>query len=661
MTRTADILLEHAGKVFQTGDLVLNMVEDHIRDLTEEEIASPATNAYLAKIKAPIRQIISVWIENENGDIQASSTEWKAGSNASGRDFFEAQRPPGAHDFVSPVYRGKSTGLDNFAVSRRRTAKDGKFAGIVHVNFTPEYFSRFFADAAPQLVHAAILMRDDGSVLARDPVRATDMRLSSDSPLMQAIARSRDSGFLSGKSSMDGKSRIYAYRKVGAYPVYVGFGIETALMVNHWIRDMAPFAFAAAAASAILVMMSWQSLRGRQKERLLLVQLRQAMVQLERETAQREAAEEHRHQAQKTEAIGQLSAGIAHDFNNLLAVIMGSLELLQRHMLKADGKAVRLLTNARQSAERGAELTKRLLSFGRRQTLAPAPVALPKLVMDMSSLLRSAIGSGITLETIFPATVSRAMVDANQLELALLNLAANARDAMDGAGTLTIQAFDAPGSVGLVVLSVTDTGSGMDAATLARATEPFFTTKGVGKGTGLGLSMVYGLAAQSGGEFVLRSAPGAGTTAEIWLPVALSSTLPASATGRDRPAGAIRAPRTVMVVDDDPLVLESVGAMLEDMGHAVVPVGSGAEALDLLPSKPDADLVLTDQAMPGMTGLQLAAAVGRVRPDLPVLLMTGFAEHAEVKSSGLPLIAKPFQQDALASAIRMASLVLSGA
>lgn len=368
-------------------------------------------------------------------------------------------------------------------------------------------------------------------------------------------------------------------------------------------------------------------------------------------------------QVQKMEAIGQLTGGVAHDFNNLLAVIIGNLDLLRKR-IPDDPKLVRLVETAMKGAERGAALTQRMLSFARRQDLKPEAVDVPNLVRDMADLLQRSIGPAVEIETRFPLRLPRAHVDGNQLELALVNLAVNARDAMPEGGTLTISASEEtigeksdfqslePGRY--MRLSVADTGHGMAPEVLERAMEPFFTTKGVGKGTGLGLSMVHGLAAQSGGRLILTSTPGRGTTAEIWLPVeaspaAAESVTPLSPeTARDvDPAGRLR----ILVVDDDALVLMATVAMLEDLGHEVEEAASGREALERLAGDCAFDLVLTDEAMPGMTGTQLAAQIRTRCPDLPVVLGTGYAELPTTANHDLPRITKPFDQAALARAI----------
>ncbi|MCB5177680.1 MULTISPECIES: MHYT domain-containing protein [Microvirga] len=378
----------------------------------------------------------------------------------------------------------------------------------------------------------------------------------------------------------------------------------------------------------------------------------------------RRRAEEALRQAQKMEAVGALTGGVAHDFNNLLAVVLGNLDLL-RSRLPDDPKARRLLDSAIQGAERGATLTQRMLAFARQQDLKTQVVDVPDLVKEMADLLQRSIGPMVQIETRFPLNLPRVHVDANQLELALLNLAVNARDAMPGGGTITVSGREEtvrPGDHGnllpgnYVCLSVADTGEGMDETTLRRAMEPFFTTKGVGKGTGLGLSMVHGLAAQSGGCLVLSSRKGEGTTAEIWLPAA-EAQLPgkpqasAGTTASNSGRGGASKPLAILVVDDDILVLQNTAAMLEDLGHAVIEATSGEEALARLRQGAAVDLIITDQAMPRMTGVQLAEKVRAQWPQVPIVLATGYADLPAGADAGLVRLNKPFRQDALIRAI----------
>ena len=365
-------------------------------------------------------------------------------------------------------------------------------------------------------------------------------------------------------------------------------------------------------------------------------------------------------QAQKMQAIGQLTGGIAHDFNNLLTVILGNLEIVRRRAAE-DPRITRLLDNAAQGALRGVSLTQRMLAFARRQELKTESVEIPTLVQGITGLLRSSLGPSVSIETRFAPELEPVMADVNQLELAVLNLATNARDAMPEGGKLVIGAKmqevrDQPmlslPAGRYVCLSVTDTGEGMDDATLGSAMDPFFTTKGVGKGTGLGLSMVHGFIEQLGGRFILKSCKDVGTTAELWLPVAVAgSTLEPAV----EETAVSRVPRLcVLVVDDDSLVLTSTSLLLEDLGHRVISAASGAQALELFDSEHDIDLVITDMVMPKMSGAQLAEAIRAMKPHLPIILATGYAERLEGFAARLPRLSKPFTQLNLVEIIALA-------
>lgn len=384
-------------------------------------------------------------------------------------------------------------------------------------------------------------------------------------------------------------------------------------------------------------------------------ELRQAHQARLEEIEQRQRAEEQLRQAQKMEIVGQLTGGVAHDFNNLLMAVLGNLELLRKH-LPGDPKAARLIDRALEAAWRGASLTQRLLAFARRQDLNIEPRSLTDLVEGMADLLQRSVGAHIDLHTELPASLPLALVDANQLELAVLNLAINARDAMPAGGVLSISvdhvrsALMAGGPVAdYLRVTVADTGHGMDADTLGRAAEPFFSTKELGKGTGLGLSMVHGLAVQLGGTLRLASEVGRGTTAELWLP----ATVAAAAERPEAPPVAHEtAPKaTILVVDDDALIAMSTGDMLEDLGHDVITVESGATALEILRNGQDVDLMITDYSMPKMTGAQLAVAARELRPALPILLATGYAELPKGTSLDLPRLGKPYQQAQLAAEV----------
>jgi signal transduction histidine kinase len=375
---------------------------------------------------------------------------------------------------------------------------------------------------------------------------------------------------------------------------------------------------------------------------------------VERRTREREEALAQVHEMRKLESLGQLTGGVAHDFNNLLMAVLGNLELAKKYS-SGDPRLLRLIDGAIQGAERGATLTKRMLAFARRQELRPEAVDIAKLIDSMIEILRRSVGPTILISTDFGTDLPSIRVDPNQLELALLNVTVNARDAMPSGGELMITARREQVAAGEIAglrpdtyvrIGVRDTGFGMDESTLRRATEPFFTTKDPGRGTGLGLPMVDGFVAQSGGVMRIESRPTVGTTVDLWLPVC-------GALRRDEPVGQalLRIGRMrslrVLVVDDDPMVAASTAAMIEDLGHSVVEADSAPRALGLLSTHPNVDLVITDYTMPGMTGTDLAAELKHVRPGLPVVIATGYSDAPEGVS--LPRLNKPYRQQDLAT------------
>ncbi|WP_260181481.1 ATP-binding protein [Sphingomonas sp. BK580] len=372
-----------------------------------------------------------------------------------------------------------------------------------------------------------------------------------------------------------------------------------------------------------------------------------------REDTLRRTEEALRH-SQKMEAMGQLTGGVAHDFNNLLTPILGSLDLVRRKLADGD-RSARLLDGAIQSAERARTLVQRLLAFARRQPLQPNAVDLVAMTRDMSSLLSTTLGPQVRLVIETQEDLPPAMADRNQLEMALLNLAVNARDAMPEGGTVRIGisqklVLDGTGAVppgAYLGLSVADTGIGMDQETRTRAIEPFFSTKGLGRGSGLGLSMVHGLASQLGGTFQLESALGAGTKAELWLPVSSASAVTTRA--EDATPVSVVVGR-VLLVDDEDVVRVAAAQMLQDLGYEVFEADSGAAATRMVANGWQPDLLVSDHMMPGMTGTALARQLRALLPGLGVLIVSGYAD-VETLSPDLAHLPKPFRQDDLAQAL----------
>jgi signal transduction histidine kinase/ActR/RegA family two-component response regulator len=401
-------------------------------------------------------------------------------------------------------------------------------------------------------------------------------------------------------------------------------------------------------------------------------ELQEAAESLRREGVERAAAEAQLRQVQKMEAVGQLTGGIAHDFNNMLAVVVGGLDLARRRLTHEAAEVGRHLDNAMEGANRAAALTKRLLAFARSEPLLPEGLEPAALIANMSVLLDRALGERIRVRLHSEARGWDVWCDPNQLENALLNLAVNARDAMDGEGDLTIETANVvlgEQEIGearagdYVRISVTDTGVGMSPEIRERALEPFFTTKPVGKGTGLGLSQIFGFVRQSEGEIDIRSAPGEGTTVSLYLPRFVRSEKPA-----EPPAGAVEIPAapqpakangaTILVVEDDARVRTSTVAALAEIGYAPLPCASGEEALQRLSSHPDIGLVISDVVMPGMTGPDLAEQIERLYPDLGILFVTGYVGEAGEagRMSGRDVLRKPFTVSALEAAVAAALL-----
>lgn len=398
-------------------------------------------------------------------------------------------------------------------------------------------------------------------------------------------------------------------------------------------------------------------------------ELETANQRLRDEAASRAAAEAQIRQLQKMEAVGQLTGGIAHDFNNMLAIVVGSLDIAKRHVMTDPVKVERFIANAMEGAQRGAQLTSRLLAFSRQQPLDPRPVIINELVRDMSDLLRRSIGENIRLKTVLSPDLWLTFADAPQLESAVINLCVNSRDAMPEGGDLTLETANAVLDAGdassdvdaragdYVLISVADSGSGMAPEVLARAFDPFYTTKSPGKGTGLGLSQVYGFVKQSEGHVRIDSKLGGGTAVYIYLPRYLGAVQPAVAPPRDvRPSRSNQ--ESVLVVEDEERVRTMTVEALLNLGYSVIAAAGPEQALELIDSGTVPQLLFTDIVMPGMNGRLLAEHVKQKVPGIKVLYTTGYTPGTAVSDGasdrGTALLPKPFTVDQLAAKIRSA-------
>ena len=394
---------------------------------------------------------------------------------------------------------------------------------------------------------------------------------------------------------------------------------------------------------------------------------RQLVSQIE----ERERIESTLRQMQRLEAVGQLTTGVAHDFNNLLTVVLGNLAFVEKDLGSGlDLRVKQRLSHMRVAAERGAKLTGQLLAFSRRQLLVPKPVDLGDTLANMHDLLQSTLGNSVQIKTSFKADLWRALVDPTQIELAVLNLAINARDASEVGDSITLETANAtvgppqnahePPAGEYVVVSVTDNGTGMTKEVLAKAFEPFYTTKEIGKGSGLGLSQVLGFAKQSGGGMRIESRVGEGTSVKIYLPRAMRSDVPLPSESIGAPKRSVKG-AVILLVDDDSAVREVTASILRDLGHVVIEVGSGGGALDLLDRSAHIDLVVLDFAMPGMNGIEVARQVRAKVPSRPVVFVTGYADTSALGDiDDTQIVKKPFIGNELADKVQFALAYRAG-
>jgi two-component system, NtrC family, sensor kinase len=654
--RALDIASEQALRVFQSISVTFDSVEQITRGRTDQtiKINEAELSERLKQFVSALPDIGSIWILDTKLDALVSSLFFPIppAVNAPERAYLKAQLAPDADIHIGEVVRIELTGKLIFPVSKWRSDSSGTFAGLTEISLSPQAFERFYGALATRTSASFALIRADGAVLARYPLPAvTGFRLDASTGFRQMIAQSSDGGRYTSVSGIDQLERRFAVRKLAGFPLYVTSSLETRDILGGWLRYMADHLIFGIPATLFLVV-------------LILLAMRRTSA-LYAEAERRETLEASLRQSQKMEAVGQLTGGVAHDFNNLLTIILGNLQMALRKM--PEGRPRALLANAYQAADRAAELTKRLLAFSRSQPLDPRPIDANRLVAGMSGLLDRTLGETVAVETVRSAGLWLTEADAPQLEAAILNLAINARDAMAEGGKVTVETGNAfldefycqtaegvkPGQY--VMISVTDTGSGMPQDVIDKAFDPFFTTKAAGAGTGLGLSQVYGFIKQSGGHVRIYSEIGEGTTVKLYLPrsFARDKPLPSGKPVDDSPEGK---QETVLVVEDDPDVRAYVVETLSALNYSVREAANAEAALGILGDSGPVDLLLTDVVMPGMNGRNLAEAALQRRPGLKVLYMTGYSRNAIVHQgrldAGVALMQKPFSQTVLAMRVR---------
>jgi two-component system, NtrC family, sensor kinase len=649
--RSLDVMQEQALKVFETIDRIFPEVDEVVRDMSDDQVRTAQTSLTprLQRIVGIMPQVQSISLVGADGRPIASSQPQPAQSAAdySNRDYFRAQAAGDVGTYVSDLHASdQDVEAGSFDVSRRLAAAASAFRGVIVVAVRPEYFDEFYSmiEQAPGNFYE--LVRPDGVLLARYPSGATAFRqLTPTSALRISVSRGLAQGLYSVDSQIDGINHRIGFRKLPGYPVYALAGIETSAIRGEWLSMVGGHLVFGLPATLLLFFTLWVALRRTRR--------------LHNEAERRELAEDALRQAQRLEAIGQLTGGVAHDFNNLLMIVSGTVQRLRRYV--SGDTETHLLDTIATATERGESLTRQLLAFSRRQVLQPSVIDLAERLPEIKDMLSRSLRGDIDIRVGVPRRQCCVKVDPSEFELALLNLAFNARDAMPSGGTLTItakpvlmrgKAAEEGLSGDFVAVRVADTGTGIPPEVLPRVYEPFFTTKEVGKGTGLGLSQVYGFARQSGGGASITTSARRGTAVTLFLPRTWEA--PAQQRQEIAAAGVAPAAGTVLLVEDNLEVAEVARSYFEQLGYRVRHAASAEGALNLVEREPDVDLVFSDILMPGgMNGLELADAVRRRIPNLAVLLTTGYSSSAhDAVRRGFEVLQKPYDLAALERALR---------
>ncbi|SFJ51001.1 hybrid sensor histidine kinase/response regulator [Bradyrhizobium sp. cf659] len=660
--RTLDVAHEHALKVFETIDRSLAELNEVVRGLPDDLIRTrePALHRRLKRLADSLPQLKSAWIFDADGKALVNSLVSPPPElSFTDRDYYYAHVDQTIGTFIGtpltprPPYQGARF----FGVSRRRDSDDGSFIGVIQASVLPEYFESFYARIGSDPGSFFAMGRADGVVLAHFPRLDRDLRLDPGGPVGRQIAAHPAHGLMTIAWPSDGIERRVGYKRIAEYPIYVSAGFETSAIRARWFATMGQHLVFGIPATALLF--------------LLLAFAFRRTQHLQTEAAKRREAEEALKHSQRLEALGQLTGGVAHDFNNLLTVIRASVDLLNRPQLTEERRQ-RYMTAIADAVARAARLTSQLLAFARRQTLKPEVFDVGERMQSLHDMLATLLGPAIEITTRLPAEPCLVNADASQFETALINMATNARDAMQGKGRISFKVEAAttvpdtlaylPGSRGFVSVVVSDTGIGIPAARLGRVFEPFFTTKQVGHGTGLGLSQVFGFARQSGGEVTVTSEVGQGSTFSLYLPRVPANLLPQQQAPNTAPA-VPGSGMSVLVVEDNIELANFAADGLTELGYSITLVDNAADALaELVVDTDRFDVVFSDVVMPGMTGLELARAVRDRDIGVPVVLTTGYSEALTQEGShGFDLVQKPYSIEELSQILHRAARVRDGA
>jgi signal transduction histidine kinase/CheY-like chemotaxis protein len=644
---------EQAANLIAGHQFLLQMAAERVQDLGWDTIAaSPKILTELEALDRTLDGVSEILLVDAQGKVRATTMHWQPNDAMPvvAERCFMALKKNAASSCITPPRH--QSGPESFLfLLNRRLERDGVFDGIAQVAVSGDYLVTQWESATPVPSDVVTLFGVDGAVLAQagQVSKGEPGPAGWGSALVSAMDQIH-AGVIRSPLSVDGRDRITLLSQIEGQPLYVSLSLDREAIMMAWYGNLLIYGLIAAIGAAAIVVAFGIAIRQAKSER-------RAVSLWEAEVEGRERMEEQLRQSQKMEGLGKLTGGIAHDFNNLLTVIIGSVDMAQS--LALDAKSHRLLASALKASRTAAALTQRLLAFARKQILQPRAVDLPHLVNGMQDLLFRTLGPDVRLVVNGDIGLWPARVDPNQIELVVLNLAINARDAMPYGGTLSIAATnrefapDAPQELAAgryVVLTVSDTGEGMDEATLVKATEPFFSTKPIGKGTGLGLSMIQGFVIQSGGAIRIRSEPGRGTQVELWLPraAALPQERHVTEIHDSSPGNG-----AILVCDDDAAVLEFVCEALKAGGYQVVPASSGRMALSLLRHNDAINLLLVDYTMPAMNGAAVVRRVQISHPYLPILVMTGNADLEAIQAD-LPdtaVLCKPFDREVLTARV----------
>ncbi|SAK90112.1 hybrid sensor histidine kinase/response regulator [Caballeronia ptereochthonis] len=664
VARNARVAEEHALKVFDLNVTLNERIVDLLDGLDADAIRRDGAVIHqrLKTISGTYQQVAAASVFGPDGRLLATSRTYPTPDvSVANREDFGGMRAGRQMEQISRVMTSRVAGdqVFNTAVARRTPA--GKFDGMVSIALRPSYFADFYRELIGDNPSVSLgLSREDGEVLAWYPPRPPGrMSLAASSPLRDMYRAGRRSGVVKMVSGLDDQVKIVAFRRVGTYPIYVSSGYPIATIWSAWYEHLSVLALSIFAPCIVLWGVIGQSLRRLATEE-------EAWERWQAEASMRRSIESAYRQARKMEALGNLVGSVAHDFNNLLMIVSTNVQIARRRGAPGLDRELSAMERALKS---GQSLTRQLLGVARKQPLRSETIAIGKWVPAGRELLRASLGAKVALNVEVAPDVWTIRVDPAELELALINVAVNARDAMPNGGTFTVRADNVrfrhedgfPITGDFVQISLEDTGFGMNSEILGRAFEPLFTTKPKGMGTGLGLPQVFAFCERAGGLATIDSAIGAGTAVRLYLPRAAAAGTPGAVVREEHTAGKEAEGLRVLLVEDNEEVAAGTEALLTMMGHQVTYAFNADTAVTLLeaaragaPADFPFDVVLSDIHMPGqLNGIDLAEMLQRFEPRIPVILVTGYAEELDrARQVGARVLSKPFDIALLDSLLR---------